>query len=737
MRERNRKPSGIPWAFTQNLCYLAREFRFRTQVLSLCRNKALGGAKMQPSTIDQLRNIGISAHIDAGKTTLTERILFYTDRIHAIHEVRGKDGVGAKMDSMELERERGITIQSAATHCEWNDHHINIIDTPGHVDFTIEVERALRVLDGAILVLCGVAGVQSQSLTVDRQMRRYKVPRLAFVNKCDRQGANPVRVRDQLRTRLNLNAVLLQAPIGEDSDFHGVIDLIRMEAIYFEGPNGGEVVRKAVPAELEAGALALQEDLLDAVSMFSDELMEAILEEEWTPEQLEVAIRSATIKRQIVPVFMGTAYKNVGVQELLDGVLKFLPNPTDVYNTALDIANEGAEVDVACDPDRPLVSLAFKLEDGRYGQLTYLRVYQGTMQKGDMIVNVRTGNKVRVGRLVRMHADEMEDIESATAGDIVALFGVDCASGDSFTDGKTRLAMTSIHVPDAVISLTVKPQESKGLGNLSKALRRFTKEDPTFRVHADPETGETIISGMGELHLEVYVERIKREYNTAVEVSPPRVAYREAMSQAVEFNYTHKKQTGGSGQYGRVAGIMEPTEEAFEFVDKITGGAIPREFISSVEKGFRSMMAKGKLIGAPVVGVKITINDGASHSVDSSDTAFQAAAQGAWREYYPKASPAVLEPTMKVVVEGPTDFQGNIITTLMQRRGTVIGVTEQSGTASVEAEVPLADMFGYSTALRSVTQGQAEFSMEFHRYQRVPDEIQDELIADYKERQEA
>ena len=471
--------------------------------------------------------------------------------------------------------------------------------------------------------------------------------------------------------------------------------------------------------------------------MFSDELMEAILEEEWTVEQLETAIRSATIKRQIVPVFMGTAYKNVGVQELLDGVLKYLPNPKDVYNTALDIDNNDEEVDVPCDSTGPLVSLAFKLEDGRYGQLTYLRVYQGTMTKGDMIVNVRTGNKVRVGRLVRMHADEMEDIETASAGDIVALFGVDCASGDSFTDGKTRLAMTSIHVPDAVIPLTVKPQESKGLGNLSKALRRFTKEDPTFRVHADPETGETIISGMGELHLEVYVERIRREYNTPVEVSAPRVAYREALTRALDFNYTHKKQTGGSGQYGRVAGILEPCEEPFEFVDQIVGGAIPREFISSVEKGFRTMMQKGSLIGAPIVGVKVTINDGASHSVDSSDTAFQAAAQGAWREFYPKAAPAVLEPTMKVVVEGPTDFQGNIITTLMQRRGTIVGVTEQDGTASIEAEVPLADMFGYSTALRSVTQGQAEFSMEFHRYLQVPEEIQTELVAAYRERQES
>jgi len=481
--------------------------------------------------LESIRNIGISAHIDSGKTTLTERILFYTDRIHAIHEVRGKDGVGAKMDSMELERERGITIQSAATFCEWKDHHINIIDTPGHVDFTIEVERALRVLDGAILVLCSVAGVQSQSLTVDRQMKRYSVPRVAFVNKCDRQGANPIRVRDQLIEKLNHNAVLMQLPLGLEEKHIGVIDLVTMKAVEFAGPNGNDIIEREIPAELLAEAEDFREQMLDAVSMFSDELTEAILEEEVTPEIINEAVRKATIALQMTPVFLGSAYKNRGVQKLLDGVLAYLPNPTDVTNTGLLLGDDGeeTEVDVPLDINGNMVSLAFKLEDGRYGQLTYLRVYRGQITKGDFIYNSRSNKKVKVGRLVRMHSDEMEDIEVAYAGDIVALFGVDCYSGDTFTDGSEPLAMTSIFVPDPVISLTVTPESNKAQANMSKALRRFTKEDPTFRVHTDEETGDTVIAGMGELHLEVYVERMRREYDAPVAVSPPRVAYRESI----------------------------------------------------------------------------------------------------------------------------------------------------------------------------------------------------------------
>ncbi len=689
--------------------------------------------------IDRLRNIGISAHIDSGKTTLTERILYYTARIRKIHDVRGKDGVGATMDFMELERERGITIQSAATHCTWDDHHINIIDTPGHVDFTIEVERALRVLDGAVLVLCAVAGVQSQSITVDRQMRRYGVPRVAFVNKCDRQGANPVRVRDQLIEKLGHNAVLMQIPIGLEDRFEGVVDLVRMKALYFDGDNGEHVREEEIPADMREEAESFREEMLDAVSMFSDELTEAMLEETVTEEIIQQAVREATINLQITPVLMGSAYKNKGVQPLLDAVVRWLPAPTEVRNDAIDLAasteEEEVRVPIEVSADKPLLALAFKLEDGRYGQLTYLRIYQGRMKKGGFMVNVRSGDRVKIGRLARMHANEMEDIDEAAAGDIVAVFGIDCFSGDTFADAGVELALTSMAVPEPVISLSVKPVNNKAQANLSKALRRFTKEDPTFRVHTDPETGETIVSGMGELHLEVYIERMKREYNAEVEVSPPRVAYRETITRRVEFDYTHKKQTGGSGQYGRVIGYAEPVEdEQFVFEDRTTGGVIPKEFIPSVEKGFRSMLEKGPLVEAPVTGVKVVITDGNHHVVDSSDVAFQEAARGAWRRFFPQGAPAVLEPIMLVAVEGPSEFHGPMVATLMQRRGIILGVTEQEHFARIEAEVPLAEMFGYATTLRSATQGKAEFTMEFSRYHRVPREIMEALVREHAEK---
>ena len=685
------------------------------------------------SDLSKLRNIGISAHIDSGKTTLTERVLFYTKRIHAIHDVKGKDGVGAKMDSMDLERERGITIQSAATHCTWGQYHINIIDTPGHVDFTIEVERSLRVLDGAILVLCAVAGVQSQSLTVDRQMRRYGVPRIAFVNKCDRAGANPLRARDMLREKLNLNPVLLQLPIGLEDKFEGVVDLLKMRAFRFEGANGEKILESDIPADMQAEATKCRDEMLDALSMFSDALTEAMLEEKVTEELIANAVRSATINLQIVPVMMGSAYKNKAVQLLLDGVTKFLPCPTEVTNQAVDLEKDEAKVTLDSDADKPLVMLAFKLEDGRFGQLTYLRVYQGTIAKGREITNTRTGKRHKVGRLARMHSDEMEDIDSAMAGDICAMFGVDCNSGDTFTDGVLSVAMTSMHVPEPVIALTVTPKDNKAQVNMSKALKRFTKEDPTFRVSSDAETSETIIHGMGELHLDVYVERMKREYSAEVITSPPRVAYRETITRRVDFNYTHKKQTGGSGQYGKVLGYIEPGELPFEFVDSIKGGAIPAEFISACEKGFTSMLAKGLVIHAPVTGVRVTVNDGAAHAVDSSDIAFQEAARGAWREAYPKAHPQILEPLMKVVDEGPAEYQGGLVGVLMQRRGIIIGTTESEGFSRVEAEVPLAEMFGFSTVLRSATQGKAEFTMEFSRYSPVPGAIGEELIKKHKE----
>ena len=684
----------------------------------------------------KLRNIGISAHIDSGKTTLTERMLFYTKRIHAIHDVKGKDGVGAKMDSMELERERGITIQSAATYCSWAGHHINIIDTPGHVDFTIEVERALRVLDGAILVLCAVAGVQSQSLTVDRQMRRYGVPRIAFVNKCDRSGANPVRVKEQLREKLKLNPVLIQLPIGLEDKFEGVVDLIRLKSYRHSGPNGETIVEGEVPEEMKAEVASAREEMLDALSMFSDELTEAMLEERPTEEIIVSALRKATIGLQVAPVMMGSAYKNKGVQLLLDAVNAYLPHPGEVVNRGVDLDKDEADITLESDPDKPLVMLAFKLEDGRYGQLSYLRVYQGTLRKGIDITNTRTGKRHKVGRLVRMHADEMEEIDQSSSGDIVAMFGVDCNSGDTFTDGTVNFAMSSMYVPDPVISLTVTPKDNKAQTNMSKALRRFTKEDPTFQVGSDAETGETVISGMGELHLEVYVERMKREYAAEVVTSPPRVAYRETITRRVDFSYTHKKQTGGAGQFGRVAGHMEPwTEAPFRFDDQIVGGSIPREYMSAVEKGFTSMLAKGALIGAHVTGVSITVDDGASHAVDSSDIAFQEAARGAWREAYPKAAPQILEPLMKTAVEGPNMYQGGMVGLLMQRRGIIIGTTEGDGFSRVEADVPLAEMFGFSTALRSATQGKAEFTMEFSRYAPLPVALADDLIDKYRKEQ--
>ena len=685
--------------------------------------------------LSNVRNIGISAHIDSGKTTLTERILFYTDRIHAIHDVRGKDGVGAKMDSMELERERGITIQSAATFCNWNGNDINIIDTPGHVDFTVEVERALRVLDGAVLILCSVGGVQSQSITVNRQMDRYNVPRISFINKCDRTGANPERVTEQLRDKLGLNAHMLQLPIGLESDLEGVVDLVAMEAIYFDGENGETIRVEEIPAELRDAADEKREELLDAVSMFSEELMEAMLEEtEISTELVKEAVRAGTLALEFSPVFIGSAYKNKAVQPLLDAVEYYLPCPTDVENIGLDLEKDEEEFAVSNDNDDPLIMLAFKLEDGRYGQLTYVRTYQGTLNKGDTVFNTRTGKKVKVGRLVRMHSDEMEEIDTCGAGDIVALFGVDCASGDTFTDGKLTCSMSSMHIPEPVISLAVIPSDNKAQVNMSKALNRFTKEDPTFKTFVDHETGETIISGMGELHLEVYIERMKREYSAEVEVGAPQVAYRETISTRAEFNYTHKKQTGGSGQFGRVAGYMEPFEEGeYEFEDKIVGGSIPREFISSCDKGFKKSMAKGTLCGSPVTGVRCVINDGAFHAVDSSDVAFQLASVGAFKEGYMKAKPTIMEPIMKVAVEGPSEFQGAVMGSINQRRGMIIGTTEEGTYTVVEAEVPLSEMFGYSTTLRSLTQGKAEFTMEFASFKPVPKSVSEELVKKYQD----
>ncbi|MEN6400252.1 MAG: elongation factor G [Rectinema sp.] len=685
--------------------------------------------------LHKMRNIGISAHIDSGKTTLSERILFYSGRIHAIHEVRGKDGAGATMDSMDLERERGITIQSAATSVHWKDYTINLIDTPGHVDFTIEVERSLRVLDGAILVLCAVAGVQSQSITVDRQLKRYHVPRLAFVNKCDRTGANPFKVKAQLQEKLGLNPAFVTIPIGLEDKLEGVIDLIQMRAVYFDGPNGEDIRYAEIPAHLVADAERYREELLDAASMFSDELAEQYLEGEVDNDVLTAAIRAGCIAEKFVPVFVGSAYKNKGVQLLLDGVTQFLPDPSEVHNYALDLDNNEQQVELKADPNAKTVALGFKLEDGAYGQLTYVRVYQGTLKKGDELLNTRSRKRFKVGRLVRMHANSMEDIQEGACGDIVALFGIDCASGDTFCDPSLNYAMTSMYVPEPVISLAITPKDKKSSDQMGKALNRFTKEDPTFQTYVDPESNQTIIKGMGELHLEVYIERMRREYKCEVETGMPQVAYRETITQRADFNYTHKKQTGGSGQYGRVAGYLEPCpDQPYEFVNLVKGGAIPAEFIPSCDKGFRAAMQKGNLIGFPIVNVRCVINDGQSHPVDSSDIAFQQAAIGAFREAYEKSRPCILEPIMKVNVEGPSEFQGNIFASLNQRRGIITSSTEDGSFCRVEAEVPLAEMFGYSTVLRSLTQGKAEFTMELEKYGKVPNSISEQLQKDYIEK---
>ncbi len=686
--------------------------------------------------INRVRNIGISAHIDSGKTTLTERILFYTQRIHAIHDVKGKDGVGATMDSMELEKERGITIASAATFCQWKGSEINIIDTPGHVDFTIEVERSLRVLDGAILVLCSVGGVQSQSITVDQQMKRYNVPCIAFINKCDRSGANPERVIDQLREKLGHEAVALQMPIGLEADFQGVVDLVTMEAYYFDGDNGEKVRVEPIPESMASEAAERREQLIDKASLFSDELTEAVLEEkEISPALLWSALRNGVITRQITPVLMGSAYKNKAVQPLLDAVNTLLPCPLDVENKALDMNENEKEVTLTGDVNSPLVSLAFKLEDGPYGQLTYIRVYQGSISKGDTIINARTGKKHKVGRLCRMHANQMEDIDVIPAGFIGAMFGIDCASGDTFSAPGLSLTMTSMFVPDPVISLALRPKDNKAQINMSKALNRFTKEDPTFKTYVDDETNETIIQGMGELHLEVYVERMKREYSAEVITGQPQVAYRETITQHAAFDYIHKKQTGGAGQYGRIAGFIEPApEDDFIFDNQVTGGAIPTQYIPACEKGFRMCLAKGPKMEYPVTGVRVVINDGASHSVDSSDMAFQAAARGAFLEGYAKAKPVIHEPIMKVVVETPTDFQGAVMGSLNQRRGMIIGSQDEGPFTIIEAQVPLSEMFGYSTVIRSLTQGQAQFTMEFATYKQVPKQVSEILEKEFHEK---
>ncbi len=686
------------------------------------------------NSIQKIRNIGISAHIDSGKTTLSERILFYSGRIHKMGEVKGE---GATMDHMELEKERGITITSAATTVEWLDHQINLIDTPGHVDFTIEVERSLRVLDGAILVLCGVGGVQSQSLTVDRQMKRYNVPRIAFINKLDRVGADPARVIREIEEKLNLVAVPLQLTIGIEQELKGLIDLVRMQAVYFDGSKGENVRYDAIPAEMQAESEKARQGMLDALSLYDDELMERLLEgHQPSVDELNAVIRRLTIAREIVPVMMGTAFKNKGVQVLLDAIVRYLPSPLDRIYYARDNDNDGAEVAITADPDAPVIAMAFKLVDESFGQLTYTRVYQGTLRKAVTLMNTRMRRSHRVARMVRMHANDREDVSEVGPGDIVALIGVDCASGDTFCDESVNYSLESIYAPEPVISLAIQPSKSADRDKLSKALARFVREDPTFHVRTDRESGETIISGLGELHLEIYVERIKREYNCVVEVGAPKVNYREAPTRVAEFNYKHKKQTGGSGQYGHVVGklVPLPPEEGQDYVfeNAVFGGRIPTEFIPSCDKGFAAARLSGPLAGYEVVRVKVILEDGSSHAVDSSDIAFQIAARDAFKEAYLKSAPAILEPIMKVEIEVPTEHQGPVVGDLTSRRGIIMGTDAKGGVTIIMAEVPLANMFGYSTELRSATQGRGTFSMEFASYKQAPRDVQEEVVAKAK-----
>jgi elongation factor G len=670
-----------------------------------------------------IRNIGISAHIDAGKTTLSERILFYTGKIHKMEEVGG-DGDGATMDYMELEREKGITITSAAITCFWNDTQINLIDTPGHVDFTIEVERSLRVLDGAIMVLDGVAGVQSQTYTVDRQMKRYGVPRIAFINKLDRVGANPFRVVEALQEKLLLNPVVLQYPIGLEDRFEGVIDLIEMSANYFEGKNGEQRVKKPIPAELQAQALSSREKLLDQISIHSEEMMTKLLSGEEVPAQMIWdTIRQGTLNLEFTPVLMGSAFKNKGVQNLLDAIALYLPSPLErQVVTATDVSTE-KEVKIYPDPAAPVVAFAFKLIDSEFGTLTYTRLYSGTLKSGDRLYNSRTKKQVRVNRLARIEVDKRQEVESATAGDIVGLIGVDCASGDTLCSVGTNLSLEGIFVPEPVITIAITPKSQEDIDRISKALHRFVREDPTLHVSTDPESHKTLMSGMGELHLEIYLERMKREYHAEVYVGAPAVAYRETIAQPANFDYTFKKQTGGAGQYAHVIGRLEPCEESFVFENRVVGGAIPTQFIPACEQGFRDALKTGWLKGYPIIGVKVILKGGSHHPIDSSEIAFRVAARQGFEEAFAQAKPTLLEPMMLLEVETPSQFLGRIQGKLLSRRALLLGSQTRDNDVVIRAEVPLAEMFGYSTELRSLSQGMATFSMEFAEYRPLPENL--------------
>ena len=687
--------------------------------------------------IERYRNIGISAHIDAGKTTTTERILFYTGVNHKIGEVH--DGA-ATMDWMEQEQERGITITSAATTCFWkgmagqfDQHRINIIDTPGHVDFTIEVERSMRVLDGACMVYCAVGGVQPQSETVWRQANKYKVPRLAFVNKMDRAGANFLKVYDQMRSRLKANPIPLQIPIGAEEKFEGVVDLIKMKAIYWDDASQGmKFDYREIPADLKAECDKWRENMVEAAAEANEELMNKYLEEgELSEEEILAGLRQRTIAFEIVPMMCGSAFKNKGVQAMLDKVIELMPAPTDIPPTRAQ-DDKGNEIFLRAADDEKFAALAFKImTDPFVGQLIFFRVYSGVVNAGDSVYNPIKGKKERIGRIVQMHANTREPLEEVRAGDIAAAVGLkEATTGDTLCALNNEIILERMIFPEPVIHVAVEPKTKADQEKMGIALNRLAQEDPSFRVKTDEETNQTIISGMGELHLEILVDRMKREFGVEANVGAPQVAYREAIKKKVEVEGKFVKQSGGKGQYGHVWLILEPNEQGkgFEFVDQIKGGTVPREFIPAVEKGLRETIPSGILAGFPVVDVKVTLFDGSYHDVDSNENAFKMAASIGFKDGMRKADPVLLEPMMAVEVETPEDYMGDVMGDLSSRRGMIQGMDDSPSGKVIRAEVPLAEMFGYSTVVRSLSQGRASYSMEFKHYTEAPRNVAEAII---------
>ena len=687
--------------------------------------------------LDKVRNIGIAAHIDAGKTTTTERILFYSGVVHKIGEVH--DGT-ATTDWMAQERERGITITAAAISTSWNDHRVNIIDTPGHVDFTIEVERSMRVLDGVIAVFCAVGGVQPQSETVWRQADRYKVPRLVFVNKMDRMGANFLRVREQIRSRFGSNAVPIQLPIGSEADLVGIVDLVKMKAYIYKDEVGKDIEEIDIPTDLVELANEWRGNLLESVSDSDDILMEKYLEgEELTEDEVKLGLRKGTLSGKIVPMVCGSAFKNKGVQLLLDAVIDYLPSPNDV-KPVIGLLSSGEEAIREAKDDAPMSALAFKIMADPYGRLTFVRVYSGVLKKGSYALNSSKNKRERISRLIILKADDRQEVDELRAGDLGAVLGLkDTFTGDTLCDESSPIILETLFIPEPVISVAVEPKTKQDMEKLSKALQSLSEEDPTFRVMTDPETNQTIISGMGELHLEILVDRMKREFAVEANVGAPQVAYRETIRKTVtDIEGKFARQSGGKGQYGHVVINLEPTEPGtgFEFVSKIVGGVIPKEFIKPSEQGMKEACESGILAGYPVIDLRATLVHGSFHDVDSSEMAFKIAGSMAIKDAVMRAQPVLLEPMMKVEVETPEDYMGDVIGDLSRRRGNIIGMEDTASGKSVESRVPLSEMFGYSTDLRSSTQGRASFSMEFSHYEEVPKNVAEAIIAKNKGKKE-